>query len=87
LGAAKINDLGCDSGNRVLNLTRKGGHQDQVALPPSVGEAIYAMVNQRGNPTTSGLLFLIRRMLAGSSDRTTTGSLGRALMAAGKIMR
>jgi integrase/recombinase XerD len=44
----------------VLDLTRKGGHRDRVAIPPAVGEPIDAMLAQRGNPT-SGLLFLTER--------------------------
>jgi integrase len=57
---AKVEDLGHDSGHRVLNLTRKGGHQDRVPIPPAVGEAIDAMLAQRGNPV-AGLLFLTER--------------------------
>jgi integrase/recombinase XerD len=58
--AAKIEDLGYDSGHRVLSLIRKGGHPDRVAIPPAVGEAIDDMLAQRDNPT-SGLLFLTER--------------------------
>jgi len=52
-----IEDLGYDSGHRVLNLIRKGGHRDRVAIPPGVGEPLDKMLAQRGNPS-SGLLFL-----------------------------
>jgi integrase/recombinase XerD len=58
--AAKIDDLGYDSGHRVLTLIRKGGHADRVAIPPAVGEAIDRMLAHRDNPT-SGLLFLTDR--------------------------
>jgi integrase len=57
---ARIEDLGSDSGHRVLGLIRKGGHRDRVAIPPVVGEAIDRMLALRGNPT-SGLLFLTER--------------------------
>ncbi len=57
---ALVDDLGYDSGHRVLYLTRKGGHRDRVAVPPGVGEPIDKMLAQRGNPT-SGLLFLTER--------------------------
>jgi integrase/recombinase XerD len=57
---ARVEDLGYDSGHRVLSLTRKGGYRDRVAIPPAVGEAIDKMLAQRGNPET-GLLFLTER--------------------------
>lgn len=47
---ANIDDLGYDSGHRVLYLTRKGGHRDRVAIPPPVGDAIDQMLAQRGQP-------------------------------------
>jgi integrase/recombinase XerD len=54
---ATVEDLGYDSGHRVLYLTRKGGHPSRVAIPPAVGEAIDAMLAERGNPV-SRLLFV-----------------------------
>jgi integrase/recombinase XerD len=57
---AHIDDLGHDSGHRVLSLIRKGGHRDRVPIPPAVGEAIDKMLAGRGNPT-SGPLFVTNR--------------------------
>ena len=58
--SAQVDDLGFDRGHRTLSLIRKGGHRDRVAIPPAVGEAIDAMLAERGNPAT-GHLFLTRR--------------------------
>jgi integrase len=57
---AQIEDLGYDSGHRVLNLIRKGGYPDRIAIPAATGEAIDLMLAARGNPT-SGPLFLTVR--------------------------
>lgn len=56
---ARIEKLGHDRGHRVLDLTRKGGYPDRVAIPPAVGEPIDAMLAWRGSPA-DGWLFVLR---------------------------
>ena len=56
---ARIENLGHDRGHRVLDLTRKGGYRDRVAIPPAVGEPIDAMLAWRGSPA-HGWLFVLR---------------------------
>lgn len=56
---ARIEDLGHDRGHRILDLTRKGGYRDRIAIPPAVGEPIDAMLAWRGSPP-DGWLFVLR---------------------------
>ncbi len=55
--SARVEDLGRDRGHRVLDITTKRGRRRRVPLPPVVGEAVDAMLAERGHPST-GSLFL-----------------------------
>lgn len=55
--SARVEDLGRDRGHRVLDVMTKRGRRRRVPLPPVVGEAVDAMLAERGHPT-SGALFL-----------------------------
>lgn len=66
----RVTDLVDDHGYRCLNVTRKGGESDRVALPPSAAHAVTAYVGDRAD----GPLFV-------SSGRPLTYPAVLALMA------
>jgi site-specific recombinase XerD len=58
LVSADIEDLGTDRGHRVLRVTRKGGRQQALALPPPAAERLDAYLAGRSDmahlPATAG---------------------------------
>jgi integrase len=56
---ADVADLGHDSGFRILTVRMKGRKVRRVPIPPSLGDALDAMLAERGNPA-GGPLFATR---------------------------
>jgi len=56
---ARVEDLGHDGEHRTIELTLKGGKRDRKPLPPSLSQAVDAMLAERGHPLM-GWLFTTR---------------------------
>lgn len=74
--AADVTNLVDDHGYRCLNVTRKGGVEDRVMLPPAAAHAVAAYLGDR----TEGPLFVdgIGERVKYSSARWTLNRVGRA---------